>query len=439
MARANKEAIVSYAGGQSMVITAKAGGAPTRPVHRNVLDQSQEIEYWGADNLEPQHILADVASNPLLGPALQFQVKALYAGTLLYGYEEVQQGEWVFVPQKIPQIDRLLACSGIANQLIRGFQDIKFLNLAFPELILSRDRKSVAMVNFLQAAYCRWSKQASDGRHQQVYVDANWELRYGRVDHQYTHKIPVLADFPDALEALKYGKENKYVLAGIHYPMPGITHYPGTIWNPLRASGWLKYANQIPQFKSTYLENATHIKYIAHVPMSWWKWKYEDWDDLEDKEREQLVKKEHLRFDKFLRGVKNAGKSLILTYKDDMEMKKHGYTKWEVELLDKKVIDGILKDDVLETTQMIYSAVGVHGTLLGSTPGGTEAGSGSNQREAFNIFKGLSQFDQEIVLRPFELAAAYNGFPNLKFRFRDKFLANLSEVSPKQRRYEDDV
>ena len=167
------------------------------------------------------------------------------------------------------------------------------------------------------------------------------------------------------------------------------------------------------------------------MPLSWWYWKYPNWESMGEKERAKTRSLEHERFDKYLTGYDNAGRSLLMTFQDSPEFKQNNYTKWDIQIIDKKVIEGILTDDVLETTQMIHHAAGVHGTLLGSSPGAKMgAGSGSDQKQAYNIFIGLSQAEQDILLRPYQIAAEYNGHPNLKFRFRNRLIADLKDVTP---------
>ena len=429
----NTDAIVSVSpkGGTLMIGT--PGAAPSRPLQDDRLNYSNIIEFWGKDNQEPQHILKDAKSNALLYSVLDFVVRAVYSAGIMYGYEEGEGNEMKFIPQQIDAIDSLLKSSNYIHQIIRGLQGLKFFKIAFPELIVSKDRKQIVMLQYNPSSFCRWSKHNKQGRHDHVYINANWDMARRDIMDDLSIKVPVLDTFYDPILNLREAKGFKYIYPEVHFPTPGNLYYPEPTWNPIRTSGWLGYANQIPKFKEAYMKNATHLKYVIHVPLSWWKWKYSKWDHLGGEKRKEIVKKEHKRFDTFLKGIDNAGKSLLMTFKDDPNMIKHGYTKWEIKLLEKDVIDGILKDDVLETTQMIYSATGVHGTLLGSTPGGSEAGSGSNQKQAYNIFMALSRLEQDLVLKPFEFAAEYNGYPRLKFRFRTQMIADLKEVSPSKR------
>lgn len=427
---------VGDSGSSSILMSSNAGAKPSRPVQDNLLSISREIETWGADNLEPQHLLTALKSNPVLSSAMDWMVRALYNGGLEYGYEETDEsGKKKFIPQSITEIDAILKASNHKRQAVMGFKGLKTTSMVFPEVILSKDRKKVVMVNFNDSTYCRLSKANAEGRNEYCHISANWEMQYGNQDNKYGITVPFLDDTYNELEALKEGKAYKYVLSGCNMPTLGNSYYSEPVWNSLRTSKWLDYTNQIPVFKTNYLKNATHIKYAVHVPESWWEWKYKDWDTIEAKKRAELVKKEHQRFDTFLRGIENAGKSLMLTFRSDPNMISGGYTKWDIQVIDKKVIDNILGGDLLDTTQMIYQALGVHSTLLGGAPGASNlgAGSGSDQREAYNIFMALSTIDQDIICKPFELMAEYNGLPNLKFRFNSRLIANLSDVTPSKR------
>jgi hypothetical protein len=297
-------------------------------------------------------------------------------------------------------------------------------------------------VSYLDSSYCRWSKFQENGGFQECIVNANWDLNLGRYADKYTIKVPAIEMDGMGFEAEWMAEQGgaKFVQPFVNYPTLGRSYYAAPLWASLRKNGWLTYANQIPTFKTSYLKNAAHIKYAVHVPESWWKWKYPDWDALDKDKRHELRKAEHTRFDQFLSGVQNAGKMLMMTFRDDPSFQAQGYTKWQIQVIDSKVLDGILKDDVLETTQMIHSAVNIDSTLLGVSPGAKMgSGSGSDKKQAYNIFMGISKADQDILMRPLEIAAEYNGFPNLKFRMKNMLIADLKEITPANRNVKDDI
>ena len=417
-------------------IMMRASDRPTKPVRRDTFQAVDKVESWGNDNLEPQHLVTAFKSNSVLRSALDFIVRALYNGGLEYGYTEMDaRGEKTFIPQQIEEIETMLKYSNHKRQAVKAIFDLKVTGNCFPEVILSKDRKKVAMINFNQAPYCRWSRAQGNGRNTSCFISANWDLHGGKMLDPRQLIVPVLNNTFDEVEALKNARGHKYIIPDVNYPTIGNSYYSEPVWDAIRTSGWLEYANQIPEFKRNYLENASHIKYVIHVPVSWWKWKYPDWDMLKPKKKKELITLNHQRFDTFLKGKENAGKSLMLTFQDDPEMIKHGYTKWDIQLVDKQVVDKILGGDLLDITQMIYQSVGVHATLLGGAPGASNlgAGSGSDQREAYNIFMALATIDQDIIAKPFELAATYNGYPNLKFRFNSRLIAALKDITPTQR------
>jgi hypothetical protein len=431
----NKKFIDASVGSKTIML-ADMGTTPTMPLRDERFTPSDEIEYWGYDNLEPFRLLKEIGSNSVLTNDLWFVTRALYAGGLEYGYSDGEE----FVRTKLPDMDAILRASNIPVQMVRGISGYKMLANSFPEFILSKDRSKIVRFSYLNSADCRWSKAKANIGYQYCYADANWDLNFGRLEKNTAVKI-------DAITADGYGAEAdwmreqngyKYVMPGVRLPVMDRHNYSLPPWASIIETKWLSYTNQIPKFKEAYLKNASHIKYVIHVPLSWWLWKYPDWESKTAKEQLEIRTLEHDRFDKFLAGVDNAGKSLLLTYRDDPAFQQQGYTQWKIETLDKKVIDGILKDDVLETSQMIHTAVGVDGSLVGNSPGSKlGAGSGSDKREAFNIFMALSTADQDILLRPLEVMAEYNGYPELKFRFNNRFLELLSSITPSQRNTQD--
>lgn len=415
------------------------GTTPTSPTQRLLYEFDPLLEAWGPDNLYPNKLLADAATNPVLSNALGWVSKAIYAGGIEYG---IMDAEGNFQKVVIPELDAIFKASSFPKQLYMGISSMKVLGNAFPEFILSKDRKKIVRISFIDASFCRWSKFKDNG-HEFCYVDANWDLNFGRV-YLETTTIPVdairLDGYGQEAQWMKEQREYKYIMPGVYLPTLGRRYYAVPQWASIRESGWLSYANQIPKFKEAYLNNASHIKYVIHVPFSWWLWKYPKFESLSAEERQQIRKEEHDRFDSFLVGYENAGKSIMLTYRDDPSFQQQGYTQWKIETIDKKVIEGILTDDVLETTQMIHTAVGVDGTLVGNSPGSKMGGgSGSDKREAFNIFMRLTTPEQEILFRPLEVMAEYNGYPNIKFRLDSRFLETLNQVTPSKRDNQDAV
>ncbi len=425
------------AGEYSVMLT--MGEQPTAPKQRTLFQLSSELEYWGIDNLEPQHLLKDADSNPVLSNALAWMSRALYAGGLEYGYREDDGDGAKFRTVSIPELDAVLRASNMPVQLFRGLSGLKILGNAFPEFVLSRDRKYISRLSFLDSSFCRWAKAGKYGP-DACYVDANWELSFGTLNNEYAKRVPAITSdgFGEEVLWMQEQEGYKFMMPGIQLPSLGRVYYAAAPWATIRQSGWLNYAKQIPKFKEAYLKNATHIKYAVHVPLSWWKWKYRDWDTLDQKKRDEYRKAEHEKFDAYLTGYENAGKSLMLTFQDDPNFLANGYTQWKIDIIDRKVIEGILTNDVLETTQMIHTAVGVDGTLVGNSPGSKMGGgSGSDKREAFNIFTALSTVDIDILTRPLEVMAEYNGFPGVKFRMNTRFMQLLSNVTPSNRDAQD--
>jgi hypothetical protein len=436
----NSTAVVSIRNGGSAVLAKNMGGAGATTTLTNKIDRTannKTIEPWGTDNKEPHHLIEAAESNPVLMSTLSFIVRALYNGGIEYGSNITENGKKRFIPAEIPEIDDLLECSNASRQAMTGLQSLKMVGNTFPEIILSKNRKKLVRVGFLDASECRWGRSSERGIITNCHVSANWKHTNGIFKEEYTTRVPVLDNTHNELEALRNGKHYKYILQGGNMPMLGYKYYSQPLWNSLRVSEWLDYANQIPKFKASYLKNATHIKYLVHIPESWWVWSKPDFDELSTEERQAYIDSVHDDFESFLQGVENAGKSIIMTFRDDPDMLgAHGYSQWKIEPIDKKVMDNILGEDLLDITQIIYQAVGVHATLLGGAPGASNlgAGSGSDQREAYNIFMALSSFDQEVIMRPFNLALKYNGHKGITCRFNSRLLAPLQEVTPSERK-----
>ncbi|RZL04833.1 MAG: hypothetical protein EOO62_20415, partial [Hymenobacter sp.] len=65
--------------------TVNPGATPSTPYVRDLTLGTGPVARWGADNLFPQRVLADLRENTVLHPGLEWKARALYGGGLMYG------------------------------------------------------------------------------------------------------------------------------------------------------------------------------------------------------------------------------------------------------------------------------------------------------------------------------------------------------------------
>ena len=387
-----------------------------------------EVAYWGEDNLFPQQVVADMEENTSLATSLQWKAKAWYGGGLVYGLVTFdEKGEEVFTRLRLPEVEAFIRRSNLPRFGMEALMDISVFGQAFPELILSLDRKQILSVSTQDACYCRYAKaKTAGGIMQKLYINANW-ANGGRYDDEYTTAVPVLDPYYDAVEGLRARTDGFKYIYPISFPSPDKSEYQLVSWNTVRRSGWLAMAKTVLAWKNNVLEKYLSIEWMIEVNPEYWKWKYKDWEDKDEEERRRLIKLELTNFGEVMTGTNGAGKSLMTTTVKDAQG--NDVAAFKVTAMDKKMAEGLLNEDSQEAHSHVFTAAGVAPTLMGIQPGkNMGAGSGSDARVAFNNFMSTSTFEQDLVREVLHFIAAYNGWPeNLEFRFKQPLIMTMDK------------
>lgn len=409
-----------YLKDEEILVTTKSAAAgksiptPTTPevktTHNNSTDK---IAKWGDDNLFPQTVVKE-SEETFIPTVLDWKARALYSGGIEYGFTTIKEnGEEVFFPQKLPLVEDFLFKSNIKKYLLEACTDFYWFYNVFPEIIVSRDRKTITGITVQEASNCRWGLQnTSNGMIEKCFINANWAEMEDE-NSRFTSIVPVIDPYYDPVNALKERSDGNKFIYPLSYPTPGKTYYQLAHWNSIRKSGWLDVSRSIASFKKHLLKNQLTIKYHIEVADYWWKEKYPNWDKLSPVEKNKLKTAELESFNKFLKGAERAGTSLMTGFKFDPHINRE-YPGWKIHAIDDKVKSGIYIEDSQEASAHMLYALGVDGTLIGNAPGkGMGAGSGSDKRVAFNVYISLCEPHKDIVLEPLYFSSAYNGYSEI--------------------------
>ncbi len=397
-----------------------------------------KVAVWGSANDFPQQVDKALALNGDLASGLDWQARAMYAGGLAYEVIDLKDDatdETAKPPKKKTRIleieDFLFRNQSYLMQAGKDFY--KYINV-FPEMILNTGRTKIDWLTARPAGHCRLALQNKSSAITKCYVNANWpDAEY---NHKDTLKRPVIDPFlrPEELRKRRDGLEYIYPLS---YPT-GKSYYQLADWNGIRTNGWLDLANEIPKFKMALMKNQMTVKYHIEMPDYWMGWKYQDsWDKMDAKQKQEAQIKEVAKFDDFLKASENAGKSITTPFKTDPNSgQKH--EGWKITAIDDKLKDGMYLEDSVEATIKIFSAIGLDPALFGIIPGkGGSNRSGSDKREALNIYISMIQAHIDIVLRPYDFISWFNGWNNekqmIRWYFKAPMLQTLDQVKPSER------
>jgi hypothetical protein len=393
-------------------------------------ETSNEHIKWGENDDEPKLLIDDITGNALLESKLDFVCRGIYNGGIEYGYEELIDGQKTFVPALFDEIEMMLENS--PDALFAHIQSLKSFGNIFTELVIDRSGNLFSQLNPLNAWACRVSKKDAQ-RKSPIIFKNDMLLNGGKIGDIYTDKLTAF-DI--------YDTEARYrTNATLHIRANKVerTIYGGVPWNAVRKS-WLPLANLIPIFKKAMINNSMSIKYFLEIPTDFWGWKYEGFESKTQEEKKKLTSETLEGFKRYMQGAENAGGMFMTSYRTDLHTNKE-YGRWKITPIDNTLSDGLLKQDSFEASTHILSALNLDPALAGLIPGTTAAGSGSKDRNAWNIFTVISLHEQELALRPFEIAARYNqlvqpglyGGKRIKFKIKNNFMQMMQDVTPAER------
>lgn len=375
---------------------------PLTPVQKQT--GSKEYEPLGASNNYWQEIYDRIRKSDIIHPALSWQANQLASSGLQYGiisgYDKNKNE--IFEPHQDKKIDEWLEGNNQELYLEEAIKDLKFFSHAFPELRLNKQKTYITNLSVYDALHCRFSRQnLKTGNKDFVYVSADWPT----ATEATWKKIACLDPYFDVPGQLLLGKADAYIYP-LSFASPGKLYYQDTPWHTIVNSKWLDVAEKIPSFKAFLMQNQMTVKYMIHVPESWWLWKFKDWnakEALKESRRQTVL----TQFNELLSGVEQTGKALMMTFKDVALGKQ--FTKWEIQEMKGTLGDGAYIEDSQEATAHQLFALAMQPGLMGQTPGkGLGAGSGSDIRVSHNVFMINNRIFMNKVAAPMNVITAFN-------------------------------
>ena len=406
---------------------------PKKVVDQEILDSaSEKIALWGDQNDFPQQILAEIKKNSDLGSLLHLQARVLYAGGVGYRLIDPKTGE-PLKNQINPEIRAFIKRNW--QYPIQSAEDFyRFFNF-FPQFTLTKDRSKIKWLTAHPANKCRYSLQDKSGNISTCYVNANWD-QY-KAEDKSTLKLPVIDPMFFEAESLRKDRRGSSYVYGMSYPQ-GETYYSIPNWWALKKSKWLELANKIPAFKLALMNNQVTIKYHIQFPETHWEFISPGFKNQDKEKKKQIKQDEIKKIVDLLQGEEKAGKSIVSGYQVDPHTLKE-YPGIKITAIDDKLKDGIYLEDSVEATIKLFTALGLDPAILGIVPGkGGSNRSGSDKREAIQMYTQLIQPHADLTLRPYDFAADYNGWNNenqlVEFYYKSAGdIPTLDKVTPSQR------
>lgn len=376
---------------------------------------------WGDRNDLPQTIMKEVGESPVAGAGLQFNISMGYGDGVVYGrWIKDSQGKKIFDEiTDNKEINEFLDDNDINNYLLEQVNDITFFYNIFPEIVLNKQGKIVEL-HHKEAAFSRWEEMnPTTGLVDHHFYCAKWP-KSPKVDE--IDVTPVLSPYntvrdlkermgqiPDKNGRKKDPKYFRYIIP-VNMPTPGRNYYQKPYWYSIIESGWLDYSKKIPEFKNALLDNQMVIKYHVELSDDYFDKIFKAEGINEPEKKIERMKKEYQDLNNFLGKTKNTGKSVISFVKYDASGNE--IRRMKINVIENKFKGGEYIEDSEEASNIISYAMGVHPSLIGSSPGKNKTISGTEARELFIIKQALMKPVRDRLLRPLYIVKRFNGWPD---------------------------
>lgn len=467
----NSQSAVYFSIANSAAGTFQSNKGTALPV--KALQNVLKVAYWGEDNRFPQNIEQQMAYCGVGKAALNWKANALWGNGIIpgkiVGFEDGGEKE-VFEPldtSKYKIVYNFLNSRSIFRFFLEYNQDWTWYFNNFPELILSKDGKTITGFVHQESNDCRYQQMDDKGTINKVFLSKLWGCagnQYAKFDPERRMKglienakevtevdnIFVKAldciDMYDAVSSLeniskklvssKGKKAFKSAILPVNYPSPNKTYYQVPYWDGARLGGWVEIAAKIPSLIKTMYNKAFTIKYHIQIPETYFQKLYgiEKWAAMKQTEKSEARKKLLKQMDDFLTGDKNAYKSFLSFFDVDPHTKQeYGLIKITV-IDDKSNIDKEMITQSAADIQLLVS-MGINPTLFGAGTIGTgqQRSGGSDMREAWLIYTANLNLERQVMLEPLYVMRDYNREiggvteweDDIVFRIRDTVLTTL--------------
>lgn len=422
------------AGSPAMVsITPSKNKSVTVTPHTNAGPSATEEEGkkewipWGSGDDFPLQIHKIMQRTTVGRAGLQKLTKNMYGQRLItFKINDITEGgkEVIEFLKHQPWID-IQNRSNIKAIRLAQTQDYNWFSLAYAEFIFSGDKSEVYSINYHKASHCRFAPiDPATGRIPHIYISG----KFPDATAKDCQKLPVIdmINFADQIEDIKGDtKQFKYIMP-LFWPDVVNDYYPIAAWDSARASGWLDIAISIPAYKKALFKNQMSLKYDIQIPEEYFQFKYENFDQKKQDEKDQIFQDLYDEITLSLTGAENAQKALMSFFRVDRNGKEVG--KWNIKLIDDTMRnDAYLPDTAAADFQISY-AMGLNPAQSGQ---GTTAGAnkgGSDIREAGLDLRSQLRADRDILLSWFDFIKLYNNWdPAIEIGIQDQVLTTLDQ------------
>lgn len=390
---------------------------------------TEKYAEWGSDNKYPTN--ARIKSEKC-GVFSQnaFIKTSMFFGQGLQYYKRNKEGK--LVEHQSNEIDDFIDNSNLPMYLLQALASFNIHFISFAEMRMSRGssqnkENKIKAISYLETEWCR-KAQMENGHSKNLYYSPEF-AEGGVFDDKNGEILPLFYPTTKDNFLKSLGSKRKFAV-DIMFPSAGRVYYPNAPWSDLyEKESWLDVAINTPKLINTLHKNLINIKYVIHIPMNYWQFRYPKWETYVAKKRKDLIDKEAENMNDYLAGAKNQHKSFLAHYGFDPVSGKE-YPGFKIEpIKDYTQHDAYLPNSTAANAEICYHQ-GLSPSGIGmQTPGGKlGAGSGSDIRVSTNREVALMSATEFVQLQPIRFIHKWNGWDkDIVWKIYRPFITTLDQ------------
>lgn len=382
---------------------------------------------WGSDNEQPYLLLEKIRNDESMSSNMWFNVNTAYGR----GFQATNPDGSKITD---PETKKFFRRNNLVKFWAEQFTDIKHFFFSVFVIILDNEGKRIVQFRHKEAINCRFETCDKNGDINHVFY-ANWK---DKPKDDQVEAIPLLdIDDPVGDLMVRLGKEPNPATGKIdqattdrtfaivsRIPTAGEKYYPFPPYAATFNSGWYDIKAMIPIAKKAKMKNGMMLRYIVYLHKDYFAKLFEAEKITDPKKKEERRTLEINNINNFLAGEENAGKQWTSSYYFDPNGNEIQMVK--IVRVDKDKEGGDWIEDSEEAANIVSYSMGVHPSLIGSSPGKNKSINGTEARELFTMKQAMERLTRDIMIQPFYMLNDINGW-DLEYDIPDLMLTTLDQ------------
>lgn len=378
----------------------------------------------GRNNNMPYDVMKRIGTNVTVGSNVEFKTKVIYGdGIQVYRMSRDEQGniqKTEVLPSDEPEIFEFLRMNNYNHIRMEIANDLAIFYDSYVEYIFNReDRPKIVQIKSKEATCSRISEiDEQTGRSEWHGYSAEWH-KGTPTDLIATPLLDRQAPLRDLMTRMGLlpndegkkvtGKQRRFI-HNIQMNTPGRFYYGRPYWWSIFASGWYDFSSAIPVLKKSLIKNQMSLRYVVYIKDTFWSELYKNHKAIKEDEQVKLREQFLKEMNDYLTGEENAGKTFVSHFRYD-RVKGTEDKDIIITPLQSSQDGGEYIEDSEETSNTLSYGMGVHPSIIGSSPGKNKSINGTEARELFIITQALNKTFQEATLEPLYVVKEMNDWP----------------------------